>query len=319
MVSVLFLILLVVVVVAAFQASTALNEHKNKLETHMNALLMGYRQKMQMAQGEHERKRSLLKQRWREEKAQYDANRMKKYLPSNWHNTPVGTSITQRVCNHYPEQTAGHIVSNCLADIVDGVVVKEKSNAKDEPFRAFEEPPFDPKTVVLDPTTGETVGQHQQRSLGPLQKEIQAVGVKLNAAEDERKRAWKKLTKAKQDFDSQMAARVQVSGNTPPLRTSSAQSAHVNPRAQVSSYMPNQNRGNTLRTAQGYAPSGCVNVNDSKYSSARVRQRIGNDGSVAPVTTPKQTSDGYYQRPTGRGRKGMEWDPVNGVWVPRNN
>lgn len=55
---------------------------------------------------------------------------------------------------------------------------------------------------------------------------------------------------------------------------------------------------------------------DSKYSAARVRERIANDGTVAPVTIPKKTKDGLFQRPAGRRRKGMEWDAVRGIWVP---
>jgi hypothetical protein len=55
---------------------------------------------------------------------------------------------------------------------------------------------------------------------------------------------------------------------------------------------------------------------DSKYSAARVRERHAHDGTVAPVTMPKKTKDGLYQRPAGRTRKGMEWDAVRGVWVP---
>jgi hypothetical protein len=55
---------------------------------------------------------------------------------------------------------------------------------------------------------------------------------------------------------------------------------------------------------------------DSKYSAARVRERISSDGTVAPVTTPKKTKEGLYQRPAGRTRKGMEWDAVRGIWVP---
>lgn len=60
-------------------------------------------------------------------------------------------------------------------------------------------------------------------------------------------------------------------------------------------------------------------MSDSKYSAARVRERISSDGTVAPVTTPKRTKDGLYVRPAGRTRKGMEWDAVRGIWVPEGN
>ena len=58
------------------------------------------------------------------------------------------------------------------------------------------------------------------------------------------------------------------------------------------------------------------NTSDSKYSAARVKERIFSDGSVVPVTMPKQNKDGLYQRPAGRKRKNMKWDAVRGRWMP---
>ena len=57
-------------------------------------------------------------------------------------------------------------------------------------------------------------------------------------------------------------------------------------------------------------------VDMSKYSIAKVNQRKSADGTVAPVSEPKKDKDGLYLRPAGRTRKGMQWDAVNGVWVP---
>jgi hypothetical protein len=57
-------------------------------------------------------------------------------------------------------------------------------------------------------------------------------------------------------------------------------------------------------------------LGDSKYSAAKVRERIYADGSVRPVTEPKVGRDGLYQRPAGRKRKGMNWDAVRGIWIP---
>jgi hypothetical protein len=64
----------------------------------------------------------------------------------------------------------------------------------------------------------------------------------------------------------------------------------------------------TSSSAQGQA--------ESKYSAAKVKERIAPDGSVMPVSEPKKTKDGLYQRPAGRTRKGMDWDAVRGIWVP---
>ena len=115
--------------------------------------------------------------------------------------------------------------------------------------------------------------------------------MKLNAAEEERKRAWKKLMKVKAELE-------QVNGK------SGAPSA-------ITSFTP---QSRTSRAIEGYAPSGGVNTNDSKYSRQRVRERIGTDGSVEPISK-KLGPDGQYQRPSGRGRKGMDWDAVRGVWI----
>lgn len=45
--------------------------------------------------------------------------------------------------------------------------------------------------------------------------------------------------------------------------------------------------------------------------------RHSNDGSVKPVQQPKTLPTGEFQRPIGRQRKGMDWDPIRGVWVPQ--
>ena len=57
----------------------------------------------------------------------------------------------------------------------------------------------------------------------------------------------------------------------------------------------------------------------SKYSIEKVRARMFADGSVLPVGSPKRGKDGLYLRPAGRQRKGMDWDGVNGRWVPEGS
>jgi hypothetical protein len=63
--------------------------------------------------------------------------------------------------------------------------------------------------------------------------------------------------------------------------------------------------------------TGSSNNYNNKYSIEAVRARISADGSVRPINTPKKTKDGLYMRPAGRQRKGMDWDAVNGIWVPQ--
>ena len=54
----------------------------------------------------------------------------------------------------------------------------------------------------------------------------------------------------------------------------------------------------------------------SKYSADKVKARIFSDGSVMPVSAPKRGKDGLFMRPAGRQRKGMDWDAINGKWIP---
>ena len=53
-----------------------------------------------------------------------------------------------------------------------------------------------------------------------------------------------------------------------------------------------------------------------KYSSKNVKARKNADGSVLPASAPKLMADGSFSRPSGRQRKGCEWDSSQGVWVP---
>jgi len=80
----------------------------------------------------------------------------------------------------------------------------------------------------------------------------------------------------------------------------------TNTRASLPSYIPAKNR----------AVPAPIQRSDSKYSAARVRERITADGTVMPVSEPKKSKDGLYLRPAGRTRKGMEWDAIRGIWVP---
>ena len=53
-----------------------------------------------------------------------------------------------------------------------------------------------------------------------------------------------------------------------------------------------------------------------RYSLDNVNARKLSDGTVIPVTAPKQLDNGLFARPAGRQRKGMDWDAVRGFWVP---
>jgi hypothetical protein len=53
-----------------------------------------------------------------------------------------------------------------------------------------------------------------------------------------------------------------------------------------------------------------------RYSEQNVRARKNPDGTVLPATTPKLLPDGTFAKPSGRQRKGMEWDAIKGCWYP---
>jgi hypothetical protein len=69
---------------------------------------------------------------------------------------------------------------------------------------------------------------------------------------------------------------------------------------------PSQQR-TTLLSKYGYG---------DRYSQSNVNARKKADGTVVPVSAPKLMPDGTFARPSGRQRKGMEWDAVKGIWYP---
>jgi len=80
---------------------------------------------------------------------------------------------------------------------------------------------------------------------------------------------------------------------------------------------PQQQQALAAAGAPPAAPSARMNPNhQQRYSQEAIRNRTYDDGSVAPAVPPKQGGDGLFQRPSGRSRKGMDWDAVHGVWRP---
>ena len=53
-----------------------------------------------------------------------------------------------------------------------------------------------------------------------------------------------------------------------------------------------------------------------RYSTQNVNARKNADGTVFPVSQPKLLPDGKFARPSGRQRKGMDWDADRGCWYP---
>ncbi len=87
--------------------------------------------------------------------------------------------------------------------------------------------------------------------------------------------------------------------------------------AQMSSQVVPTTTALLAPTTPGVTTAGSAAEN--KYSLEKVRARMFSDGSVLPVGMPKRGKDGLFLRPAGRQRKGMDWDAVNGKWVPQGS
>lgn len=247
------------------------------------------------------------KARWKQQKAEYDANRLKKMMPSNWNTAPTGTPITQAITSKYREGSLPHVIGTCMADIADVVIMKcTDPRINDRPFQDFQPSKTEPKpdSIIADSNTGETLAQKLRHIQTRYGQEIQAAKIKLSAAEEDRKRCWKRMEKCKgelQQLQQQMAG------------------ALGGPRSAAGSQPPSYTPGRRdARGIESYAPAQNVSISDSKYSVARVRERHLPDGCVEPISR-KKGADGLFQRPAGRARKSMNWDPVRGVWVPTGN
>jgi hypothetical protein len=128
-----------------------------------------------------ELKVALERKRWLQNKAEHDANRLKKLMPSKWNSQPVGTPITQTVCSKYKEFSVPHVVGTCVGDIADAVITKlTNPSLRDEPFEPFIPAPLpDFNSVIVDQNTGETGGQQLRRLQNHYTQDIQAVTIKL--------------------------------------------------------------------------------------------------------------------------------------------
>lgn len=254
---------------------------------------------------------AMAKQRWLKQKMEHDKNRAQQFLPSNWGQTPFGTNVTQ---NYQRRGGVASMVGGIVADLVDGAIIMLEGNIPNLKFDDFVPPP-EPHT---NQQTGETMAQQHYRMENELKRQLQECTTKLQASEEERQRAWTRMMKTKAEVEPSSNAggrrgRIDLTNYhmvpLPALRNSGTQQLpreFVN-RTTVASYIPP--RAPTTMSAD---------ASDSKYSAARVRERISSDGSVAPVTEPKKR-DGLYMRPAGRTRKGMQWDAVRGIWVPEGS
>lgn len=262
---------------------------------------------------------------WFKKQQVFNNEKLNQTLKSRWNHTAQGTPMTQWYGNR-PEPVHQEI-AGCMADIIDAVELIEEGKLGNPKFmEPFVAPPDTSKAnEVVDPATGETLIQRTQRVQQHYKKEADALAQKQRQTEDDRARAWRRMLKVKaetgipqQVITNQRRVLIQVTEQNyhtlqmPYLTLSMTESVprdYGMVRAALPSYIPTPSVAMPLSSSN----------NESKYAIARVRARIGADGSVAPVSEPKKGVDGLYLRPAGRTRKGMDWDAYNGKWVPAPN
>ena len=270
---------------------------------------------------------------WNHRRQEFESARLNLYMPhrNNPNHRPNGTALT-KVYAGQPDPTR-RAVAFCLGDVLDTVIGAAEGQYRLERFTDEFRPP--PKPDVQSNTNYAQNQKTEER----LKKEYSVITSELRSSEEERQKSWKRMMKTKAEFEVPHGrTSIDMSNYAlmplPSLRQSGGESVPMNAApsvslpmdakavsrlppaaavavASVGNPMPNRPPNPTVPSASAAPPS-----SDSKYSAARVRERISSDGTVAPVTAPKRTKEGLYVRPAGRTRKGMEWDAVRGIWVP---
>lgn len=296
----------------AYQFSTNLFEARKMIQHNLTFAIAKGRQELTKAHSDYTIAYTTAKQRWTKEKFEYDLKKTQAVLPTKWGKQPLGTEWI----NRYMQQNITNIqrttVGQTLADIVDGCILGAEGKANIQPFRNFVPPP----APGMDAQTGENMAQRQHRIEMEYRKQYGEIDAKLQKSEADRARAWRKAMKAQAENNAVCnvrGSRVTVSNYhsipVPVIRSG------VPPG--LPPQMTYQQRTQVYSAPTTTTSSSGSTVDMSKYSAEKVKLRKSADGSVAPVSKPKKDKDGLYLRPAGRTRKGMQWDAVNGVWVPQ--
>jgi len=279
------------------------------------------------------------KAQWLREKRAYDIRRCSVVLPSMQGRRQQGTAKTAAYSRGGPLHAH---VAVCLADIIDGCITLSEGKMLVTPFREYVPlPPNDEDKELPNKV------QAKKESLMRLESEVKQQYSQANQqyqqSEQTRNRAWRKMLQTKSIIGAtQELFDIRRNGYYRVTRVTAANHMHFPlPSLHQSRREPLPEEGPSINRAapafQAFAPytppvprpaptptptpspaPAPRNVSTSKYSAARVRERIAADGTVAPVSELKRGKDGLYLRPSGRKRKGMEWDGRNGRWVPEN-
>mmetsp|Transcript_23088 Transcript_23088/g.54567 ORF Transcript_23088/g.54567 Transcript_23088/m.54567 type:complete len:816 (+) Transcript_23088:120-2567(+) len=296
------------------QLSTQLFDARQMVQQSLSFTIAKGRQELSKAHSDYTIAYTTAKQLWLKEKFEYDMKKSQAVLPTKWGSQPLGTEMIKEFMQSNCSNIQLITVSQTLADIVDGSILAAKGKAPIQRFKDFVPPP----APGMNAKTGENMAQRQHRVEMEYRKQYDAIDEKFQKSEGDRIRAWRKVMKAQAEINSVASGsgkgvRITMSNYhqfpVPSIRSSNQQNI---PRQYTQ--QPNK---------QSYSPSVSTNTTSltdtSKYSAAKVKQRKSADGTVAPVSEPKKTKDGLYLRPAGRTRKGMEWDAINGVWVPQRS
>jgi hypothetical protein len=298
---------------AALQYSSDTYQQRLRLQSELNSLMQQQQTEISQVTNDYayNAKVAVERAKWQKRKDEWEHQRNQKILQSMYGRQPVGTPQTQAAS--IDRNQIRNAVGLTLGRIVDAVILKTEQGYNDsEKFEDFV-PPSASSTIV-DPSTGETLEERRKRTENALRQNIATLTARFQKAEQERERAWKKMEKTKAEFD---AGRRRYHGDhvapMPPIRASSIASmptAFTYASPDIPSYVP------PIRSRP--KPSGSGSQSESKYSAARVRERIRADGCVEPVGELKRDSNGLFQRPAGRTRKGMNWDALRGLWIPED-
>lgn len=296
----------------ALAASVSAKDALQAIQTRLNTFLYENRGKLASPDEQYAHDVESAKRLWNKKRKDYEHIKLDRCLPSRWGRVPEGTLLTKSYASRqhalYPQ------IATCVADIVDAVASDSvKFIEKFEPFVPPQKSNF--VDYVVDQNTGELLTQRNQRLLKEMKKEGEDLRADVMRREEERHKAWRKMLKCKSEYNiPHITARGRVPLTIhnymqvpmPGLQESRPEIVPriVMPSSKVPSYIPTSSKAR-----QPYGQS------ESKYSAARIRERTGEDGSMAPVSEPKRDSNGLFMKPPGRGRKGMNWDPHRGIWV----
>lgn len=255
------------------------------------------RRELAKANSDYALKVTLSKQKYLVDKQEHSKKKLAN-MPSRFGQLANGTNNIQTYMRLNASSQLKLMVGSALGDIVDLTVMQAegKLNANTK-FPDFVPPP------------APALPQHFRQQQQTLKNENDRLAATFNQLEEQRRLKWRKYMGGRAEIELKHG----VSSRRTVATYTSMPCPQLNRATQQS--IPNFQFPITARA--GYTPNRPPS-SDPKYSAAKVKQRIATDGSVAPVTEPKKTRDGLYMRPSGRTRKGMQWDAIRGLWVPEH-